>query len=105
MSAEVDEIQQRFCSVAPFHPRTMSERRHHVADSRQMREERVLLEDKTDGPAIRWNERSRVCVGPGVSARSNRRVRRPVQARNRTKNCRLAAARRTKYREDFSRVK
>ena len=104
MSAEVDAIQQCVGSLTPFGPRQMTEARHHVADCRQMREEPVLLEDKANRPAMRWNERSCVCVGPRVGARSNCRVGRPVQAGNRSKNRRLAAARRSKDRENLSRV-
>jgi hypothetical protein len=80
----------------------MTERRHHVADSRQMREERVVLEYKTHGPAIWRNERPAGRIGPRVGARSNRGVRRSIQARNGTQNRRLAAARGSKDREDVS---
>src|SRR5262249_38342692 len=90
--------------VAPLPTRTMTERRHHVADSGQMREERVVLEHKTNGPAIRWNERPPVRIAPRLSAGSNRCVRGSVQARSGTQNRRLPAAGRSKDREDFSRV-
>src|SRR5262245_50725392 len=98
------ELQQGLCFVLSFRRWLVAERRHHIADGRQMGKERVLLEDKTYGSTIRRNERGRPCVGPRVAAASNRRVRGPVQACHSTEDRCLAAARRTEDCEDISRM-
>jgi len=82
----------------------MADRGHHIAERRQVWKERVLLEDETDGTAMRRNERSSVRIGPRFGARSNGCMRRSVQARYGTQNCRLAAPRGSEDRKDLSRV-
>ena len=104
LGTKANEVQHRLRSAAPFRSRTMADRCHHIAERRQVREERVLLKDQTDGPAMRRNERSRVGIGPRFRARSNGCLRRSVQARNRTENCRLATPRGSEDRKDLFRV-
>jgi hypothetical protein len=104
MSAEVDEVEERFCSRAPLRSRQVAEPGQHVAGRRQMREQRVLLEDEAGGASIRWNERPAGGVGPRLGAGSNRRMCGPVQPRNRTKNRRFATARRAEDCQDFARL-
>jgi hypothetical protein len=82
----------------------MTERSHDITESRQVREERVLLEDETDGPPMRRNECSRIRIGPRFGARSNECVRWSIEACNRTQNGGLATARGSKDRKDVSRV-
>jgi hypothetical protein len=102
MAAEMDEVQQNACSLVPFRAWAVTECGRHVAHGGQMRKQRVVLEHEANAPAMRWKVRARRRVCPRLKARLDRRVRRPIQAGNGTKNRGLAAAGRSKDREDIS---
>src|SRR5262245_45009971 len=82
----------------------MAERRHHVADSGQMRKERVLLKDETDGAPVWRLEHLRLSVGPRGTAGAHACVGWSRQPRNRAQDGRLAAARWTEDGEHVTRV-
>ena len=92
LAGQVHQIQQRFRARAPRGARAMPERRHHVAQRGQVREERVLLEDEPHRPAMRRRERPGDGVRPGFGARSHGRLRRSIEPRDRTQDGRLPAA-------------
>ena len=75
-----------------------------LPDRGQVRKERVLLEDEPDRAAMRRRERPGGGVGPGLGARSHRRLRRSIESRDRAQDRRLAAAGRAEDRQHVARV-
>src|SRR5262245_18712554 len=64
----------------------------------------ILLEDKADRPSMRRHIDAGVGIRPGVAARPHVRERRAREAGDGTKNCGLAAARRSEDRQDRTRL-
>ena len=92
LPGQVHQGQQRVRAGWAFGARTMSERGHHVPRRRQVREQRVLLEDEPHRPAMRRRECARDGVRPDRAARSHGGLRRPGESRNRAQDGGLAAA-------------
>lgn len=102
MAAEMDEVQQGACSLLPFRAWAVTEGDRHVANGSQVRKQCVVLEYEANAPAMWWKVRARGCVCPRLMARLDGSVRRAVQPGNGTKNRGLAAAGRSKDRENVS---
>ena len=104
VSRKVHRIQQFRCSRPPLRSPTMPECGHDVAERRQMRKQRVLLEHEPYGPSVRRPEYAGIRLRPGVGTGVHAAMRWPGEAGDRAEDRCLTTSRRPENREHLTRV-